>query len=96
MKLRCKCGKIATWYHMPAENEWACCDDCVPRGCTCNDEPTQFEDEEKIIENLPEGIEGKDWEWIEKDKYWRNLDGEGRQLPCCEWWYREEGWDDEN
>jgi len=92
MKLKCKCGKIATWCYMPAE-EWACCDDCVPRGCTCWHNPIQLDDEEGIIDNYPEGIEGKDWEWIDKNKYWRELDGEGRQLPCCEWWYDEKGWD---
>jgi len=65
MKLKCKCGKMATWYYMPGENNWACCDNCVPRGCTyC-----------QILQGLDE---------------------EGRQLPCIEWWYNEEGWDDEN
>lgn len=84
MKLKCECGKIATWVYAPAEEEWACCDDCVPRGCTCFD----WYDE-------PIGVEGKDWEWIEKDISWRELDGEGKQLPCVEWWYDKEGWDDE-
>ena len=65
----------------------------MPKGCTCNDEPYIFYDEEDgMIENFPEGIEGKDWQDVNK-KYWRKLNGEGNQLPCCEWWYEEEGWE---
>ena len=94
MKIKCKCGKIATWYYMPAEEEWACCDNCVPRGCSCWEwHDKKFNSE---IYEEPEGIEGKDWEWIDKRVSWRELDGEGKQIPCCEWWYKEEGWDDED
>ena len=37
------CGKVAKWLYMPSselpdEQRWAC-DDHVPRGCSCNDEP---------------------------------------------------------
>jgi len=37
------CGARATWLYMPAselpeEQRWAC-DEHVPRGCSCNDEP---------------------------------------------------------
>jgi len=93
MKIKCKCGKIATWYYMPAEEKWACCDDCVPRGCSCWQNPIKNEDGSIYY---PQNIEGKDWKWIKKDKYWRELDGEGNELPCCEWWYKEEGWEDED
>jgi len=97
MKLKCKCGKIATWLYMPGSDlqDDAKCDDCVPRGCTCNTFPTIYEDAEDKYEISPKGIEGKDWEWVEKDEYFRDLDGEGRELPCCEWWYNEEGWDED-
>jgi len=94
-KLKCKCGKLAIWYYMPNEQEWACCDKCVPRGCSCWNYPIQFEDGDGAVPNFPEGIEGKDWEWIEKDKYWRDLDGTGREMPCIEWMYDEEGWKDD-
>lgn len=93
MKKKCKCGKIATWYYMPGDNDWACCDDCVPRGCICWQNPIQYED--GSIHN-PQGIKGEDWEWVEENKYWEELDGNGRKLPCIEWWYNKEGWDDED
>ena len=79
MKIKCKCGKIATWYYMPAEEEWACCDDCVPRGCSCY--------EYDLHEIEPVG---------EENDIWEELDGEGNRLPCTEWWYDKEGWDDED
>jgi hypothetical protein len=94
MKIKCECGKLATWYYMPAEHKWACCDDCVPRGCSCwewNNKESNFE-----IYEEPEGVEGKDWEWVDKGMSWRELDGEGKQIPCVEWWYDKEGWDDED
>lgn len=36
-----KCDKMAVWYYMPAdklriEMEYYYCDNCVPRGCSCN------------------------------------------------------------
>jgi len=78
-KIKCKCGKIATRCYMPSEHDWFCCDDCVPGGCSCWEWHDRKENEE------PKGIEGKDWEWIKKNVHWRELDGEGKQLPCCEW-----------
>ena len=39
---KCDCGKDAIWIYMPYNpnitNPYYC-DDCVPRGCTCNKEP---------------------------------------------------------
>jgi hypothetical protein len=90
-KLKCKCGKLATWIYIPSEHEdWVCCDDCVPRGCAC----WEWYDKEYNPESYeePEGIEGKDWEWIQKNKSWRELDGKGQQLPCIEWFHNEKGW----
>lgn len=85
MKIKCKCGKLATWIYMPSDNDWACCDDCVPRGCTCNinlKENLTFNTEEEynILCSNPDNL-------IE------DLDERGRKYPCCEWWYNEEGWD---
>ncbi len=91
MKLKCKCGRVATWLYMPNESHY-CCDDCVPRGCTCWIESIECEDGSLYY---PQGIEGKDWKWIEENQLWEKLDGEGKQMPCCEWWYDEEGWDNE-
>ena len=96
-KAKCKCGKMAVWLYMPSNEmdpgDDMCCDDCVPRGCSCNHEQTKYENDGDYIEYEPEGEEGKDWQWTERYKTWENLDGEGRQLPCCEWWYDEEGID---
>lgn len=78
MKIKCKCGKLATWYYMPDEHEWACCDNCVPRGCTCNDYP---------VDGNYENSDPKNWK--------QELDEEGREFPCCEWWYNKEGWDED-
>lgn len=91
MKIKCKCGKIAIWMYMPTGELEDCyaCDDCVPRGCSCWEWHNKIEDKE-IYEN-PKGIEGKNWEWIIKDISWRQLNGNGKQLPCCEWLYDEEG-----
>ena len=33
----CPCGKPATWVYMPGTA--VVCDDCVPRGCSCQQEP---------------------------------------------------------
>ena len=40
LKDYCDCGKIATWLYMPSysgpqHNDFYC-DECVPRGCSCN------------------------------------------------------------
>lgn len=37
---RCDCGKVADWFYVPTHdahefNDYAC-DNCVPRGCSCN------------------------------------------------------------
>lgn len=65
------------------------CDDCVPRGCTCN-----FRYDE-----LPSAdeVEGKDWKWIEGygSKFWVTLDERGREYPCCEYDFQKEGYDRE-
>lgn len=96
MKLKCKCGKLAVWNYMPGGDDRLCCEDCVPRGCTCNQINSQIEVDGEIFPCLPHDdmIEGKDYKRID-EQWWEDLDGEGRQLPCCEWFYNESGWDDE-
>ena len=34
---KCECGKLAKWLYMPGlkEGDGFCCEDCVPRGCSC-------------------------------------------------------------
>jgi len=88
MKLLCKCGKIATWVYMPSDNNWACCDDHVPRGCSCNiDLKEEFYRDDLSIEELDELYK-------HEENFKEVLDNQERQLPCCEWWYDEEGWDE--
>jgi len=89
MKINCKCGKMAVWFYGPGDDseEYSCCDDCVPRGCTCNDrlkEDLMFDTQEeydKLCSN--------------PNNFIKDLDEQGREYPCCEWWYDEEGWDDD-
>ena len=51
-KYKCDCGKLATWVYMPSyrdsDNDFSC-DDCVPRGCSCNNRHTG-NDGEKLPE----------------------------------------------
>lgn len=72
----CECGKKATWiYALGYEDENPYfCDDCVPRGCSCNYYTTD--------DWMPK--EDKDFKWIEKDKIWCYVDEQGRESPCCE------------
>ena len=53
------------------------CDDCVPRGCTCNSYPLD-----------------EDWENTDPNNWQQELDEQGRELPCCEWGYEEDGYDE--
>ena len=69
MKILCgKCKKIAIWLYVPGKDNWAFCDDHVPRGCSCNIDPDT-------------GIE--------------DTDHKGRLFPCCEYFYDDRGFDDE-
>ncbi len=95
----CSCGKMATWLYMPgyAKGESPFhCDDCVPRGCSCHNRPvSKFSYGHSPLEkdDLPEGKENVDWKWIEKDVQWTHIDTQGREFPCCEYEYEEEGFD---
>lgn len=93
-KEKCKCGKMATWVYMPASeyhiNPYYC-DDCVPRGCTCN----VYNINEEWCD-LPEDyeIEGVDWMWIDEEKTaYEYVDEKGRSFPCCEFMEDEEGFE---
>jgi len=94
---KCNCGKVATWLYMPSNdfNNPFCCDNCVPRGCSCNNR--YIGDGNDFVDETPDlsedGVEGKDWKWLEKDKSWCYIDDKGIQWPCCEWDYDEEGYE---
>ena len=94
----CSCGEIAVWDYMPGFSNGSnsvFCNDCVPRGCECNyiylDERTH--NPPLKIQSSPEGEEGVDWKWIEKDIIWTYIDEKGREYPCVEYMYDENGWD---
>ena len=84
------------------------CDDHVHRGCSCNwnysDKNAYYPpmDDDEIEQ--PTGIEDVDWKWIVKEKdnhmeeikkgvCWTSLDEKGREYPCCEYEYDEDGFD---
>ena len=106
-KEKCDCGKMAVWLYMPgysSGNNPFSCDDCIISednkiGCSCN--WNYGKEQEGLPTDLPEGIEGKDWRWVEdaeenttkEDKYWIELDERGRPYPCVEFDYSEEGFD---
>lgn len=104
-KEKCDCSAIATWVYLPGyggkENIYDC-DNCVHRGCSCNHNSTK---EDPLY--APEGIEGKDWKWVEKleteystaitreECTWTYIDEKGREYPCCEFSYEKDGFDKE-
>lgn len=109
-KKMCDCGvNHAKWVYMPGYGNGDSpyfCDDCVSSpediGCSCNWHYGLQQEGLPIDE--PEGIEGKDWRWIEHegdeyiDKitkeefgYWQYLDERGRPYPCAEYHYDKDG-----
>lgn len=99
-KVECDCGKIAVFDYLPGYSGGGntfYCDDCVPRGCTCNHRYINVNAYHPPLDNpeLPKGEEGVDWKWIEVDKIWCYIDEKGREFPCVEYFYDEDGYDDE-
>lgn len=99
MKIKCECGKIATWLYVPGysdNNNPYSCDDCVPRGCTCN---YRYVDEDGYDPPLKQKDlpteKDKPFKWIEENKIWVHLDEKGREYPCCEYVYNENGFDED-
>ena len=104
--------KMAVWMYITGFGDKSSpyfCDDCVisPEdkiGCSCNWHYGKRQ--EGLPIDLPEGVEGKDWKWVEhegdeyidpiskeEDGYWIYLDERGRPYPCAEYDYDEEGFD---
>lgn len=54
-KAICPCGKPATWAYMPGEE--VACDACVPRGCSCNEEPVDGDPENSDPANWVEPVD---------------------------------------
>lgn len=62
----------ATWFYAPGE-EVACCK-CVPRGCSCQVEPDNWD-----------GCEESEEEAWKEDNLIEFIDDFDRPLPCVEW-----------
>lgn len=115
-KIRCcKCGKIAVWAYMPGDgDDHYYCDDCVPRGCSCNVDNL---DEFPYARREPDDNGNMLW-WSKEtyEKHWKNegdlekyatrkrmsdsfyyevLDEKGRRMPCGEFDYSPDGFDEE-
>jgi len=91
----CDCGKIAVWLYMPGYSNGGnsfSCDDCVHRGCSCNHRYVDINTYHPPLDN-PEGEEGVDYKWIEKDIVWCWIDDKGREYPCAEYDYDEDGYE---
>lgn len=91
-KEECDCGEMAVWIYMPSSSNHTnpyYCDNCVPRGCSCNYHwvgKTEYDD------LPPDGVEIK---WITDGVCWTDIDDEGREYPCTEYDYCEDGFDKE-
>lgn len=76
------------------------CDDCVGRGCSCNEYSVVDEDYHPpggIRPNEEEdGVEGVDWQWVNEEKTrWSRIDEKGRRYPCAEYDYDPDGYERE-
>ena len=82
-KKYCDCGNPAKWVYMPgfrdSENDFIC-DDCVPRGCSCN---TYYINEG---DNSTPPTDDN-WKWLINGVTWAYIDKKGREYPCVEFEY---------
>jgi len=86
MNHKCDCGEKAVYIYLPSSDmvNPFFCKNCVSRGCSCN--------YNYLPQKSPDGKEGIDFQWID-DKTWEYLDN-GKQYPCCEYFFDEEGFDE--
>lgn len=106
---RCSCcNKPAVWMYAPASTGRVFyCNDCVPRGCSCNVDTvtglSRFdmtrkhafwskEDYEKY-HATDELMQHASPTKQEDSFYVEVLDDEGRRNPCCEFWWSEGGYE---
>lgn len=86
---------MAVWSYMPGNGDF--CENCVSRGCSCNQEltpenPDAIYDGLNVGQNPPE----KGFKWIKEGMVWVHTDERGREYPCCEYSYYNEGIDIED
>ena len=78
---------------MPGKGEYPYfCDDCVPRGCSCNHEMTP-EHKDAVFDGLNVGRKPEGNYKFVAENVWVHLDEKGREEPCCEYSYDKEGWE---
>lgn len=97
----CKCGAPTKWVYGPSnERELKdnfFCDDCVPRGCSCNVVYHLFDEDEKYEDLEPElDDNGLPIPYLDTDgSPMQHKDAQGRKLPCIEYdsrdWVEEMG-----
>ena len=105
-KIKCQvCNKKdAVWCYMPGHSNGIdlFCDDCVPRGCTCNQYHIDEFNKMIVIEQnylFWDKLREHSTNRITNDTvYFEPLDEENRRYPCCEYLYDEDGFetDDDN
>jgi MoaA/NifB/PqqE/SkfB family radical SAM enzyme len=93
----CDCGKVAVWDYMPGYSSGGNsyrCDNCVSRGCSCNYRYVDVNAYHPPLTtpDFPEGIEGKDYIWVEPN-VWAHIDDNGREYPCAEYDYDPDGYE---
>lgn len=93
----CDCNKMAVWCYMPGysskKNPYFC-DDCVPRGCSCNHtyiDKNNYSPPLDSDSNPPE--DESIWKWIKEGEAWTYIDEIGREYPCVEYYYDNEGFE---
>lgn len=96
MKCKCECGNEAVWVYSPSrEPDPYYCEDCVPRGCSCNLNYTKlnfsFDEDSGYTEDPP--TDNSNWKWVAKDRVWCYVDEQNREFPCCEYYYSAEGFE---
>ena len=95
-KHSCDCGKKALWWYAPATNDTSnryFCDECVPRSCSCNYRYVNVDAYSPPLDepDMPT-VADEPYVWIEPDVLWVHVDDRGRQHPCVEFWYDEDGY----
>ena len=96
-KQLCNCGSLATYWYMPGYLDKSSpyyCEECVPRGCDCNHRYVDVNAYYPLLDE-PDLPKEKDYpiKWIEEGKIWCKIDTEGREYPCAEFMYDDEGYD---
>lgn len=101
----CQCGKMATWYYVPGRSVGNFyCDDCVPRGCTCNIRNLKYEST-CTWEGINPIVYYSEKDLCDGDGYPKHctlerkedsvafeiLDDDGRRFPCVEYEFNGNG-----